>query len=74
MKDWKKVFSSSQLTSASMVMGILNENEIPAKTLNKQDSSYVFLGEIEVYVPLYMFDKAKELINTIQISSLSSSL
>ncbi len=74
MKDWKKVFSSSQLTSASMVMGILNENEIPAKTLNKQDSSYVFLGEIEVYVPLYMFDKAKELISTIQISSLSSSL
>lgn len=74
MKDWKKVFSSSQLTSASMVMGILNENEIPAKTLNKQDSSYVFLGEIEVYVPLYMFDKAKELISTIQISSLSSSV
>ena len=48
MQDWKKIFSSSQLTSASMVMGILNDNDIPAKTLNKQDSSYVFLGEVEV--------------------------
>ena len=47
MQDWKKVFSSSQLAASSMVMGILNENEIPAKTLNKQDSSYVFLGEVE---------------------------
>ena len=35
MQDWKKIFSSSQLTSASMVMGILNDNDIPAKTLNK---------------------------------------
>lgn len=67
MQDWKKIFSSSQLTSASMVMGILNDNDIPAKTLNKQDSSYVFLGEVEVYVPLAMFEKAQALIATIQM-------
>lgn len=69
MQDWKKIFSSSQLTSASMVMGILNDNDIPAKTLNKQDSSYVFLGEVEVYVPLAMFEKAQALIATIQIGT-----
>ena len=69
MQDWKKIFSSSQLTSASMVMGILNDNDIPAKTLNKQDSSYVFLGEVEVYVPLAMFEKAKALIDTIQMGT-----
>ncbi len=69
MQDWKKIFSSSQLTSASMVMGILNDNDIPAKTLNKQDSSYVFLGEVEVYVPLAMFEKAKALIATIQMGT-----
>jgi hypothetical protein len=55
-----------------MVMGILNENEIPAKTLNKQDSSYVFLGEVEVYVPLDMYEKAQALISTIQINSTQS--
>ena len=72
MQDWKKVFSSSQLAASSMVMGILNENEIPAKTLNKQDSSYVFLGEVEVYVPLDMFEKAQTLLPTIQINSVES--
>jgi hypothetical protein len=69
MQDWKKVFSSSQLAASSMVMGILNENEIPAKTLNKQDSSYVFLGEVEVYVPLDMYEKAQALISTIQFNA-----
>ena len=44
MQDWKKVFSSQQLTMAYMVMGILNENDIPAKSMDKKDSSYVFLG------------------------------
>ena len=48
MQDWKKVFSSQELAVASMVMGILNENEIPARSMNKKDSSYVFLGEIEI--------------------------
>jgi predicted glycosyltransferase involved in capsule biosynthesis len=72
MQDWKKVFSSNQLAASSMVMGILNENEIPAKTLNKQDSSYVFLGEVEVYVPLDMFEKAQKLLSTIQMNSVES--
>jgi predicted glycosyltransferase involved in capsule biosynthesis len=69
MQDWKKVFSSNQLAASSMVMGILNENEIPAKTLNKQDSSYVFLGEVEVYVPLNMFEKALSLISNTQFDT-----
>ena len=72
MQDWKKVFSSTQLAASSMVMGILNENDIPAKTLNKQDSSYVFLGEVEVYVPLDMFEKAQALISTIQFNTVQS--
>jgi predicted glycosyltransferase involved in capsule biosynthesis len=72
MQDWKKIFSSTQLAASSMVMGILNENEIPAKTLNKQDSSYVFLGEVEVYVPLDMFEKAQALISTIQFNTVQS--
>ena len=72
MQDWKKVFSSSQLAASSMVMGILNENEIPAKTLNKQDSSYVFLGEVEVYVPLDLYEKAQTLISSIQFNAAQS--
>lgn len=44
MSNWKKVFSSSQLAVASMVSGILMEQQIQTNVLNKIDSSYVFLG------------------------------
>ena len=72
MQDWKKVFSSQQLALASMVVGILNENEIPAKSMNKKDSSYVFLGEIEIYVPANLYEAAVNLINTLQFSNASN--
>ena len=69
MQEWKKVFSSQQLALASMVMGILNENDIPAKSMNKKDSSYVFLGEVEVYVPANLYESSIQLINNIELSS-----
>ncbi len=69
MQDWKKVFSSQQLAIASMVMGILNENEIPAQSMNKKDSSYVFLGEVEIYVPADKYLASMDLINTLELSS-----
>ena len=72
MQDWKKVFSSQQLALASMVIGILNENDIPAKSMNKKDSSYVFLGEVEVYVPANLYETSIQLINTIELSSTSN--
>jgi hypothetical protein len=69
MQDWKKVFSSQQLTMAYMVMGILNENDIPAKSMDKKDSSYVFLGEVEVYVPESLYAKSIQLIEGIQMNA-----
>lgn len=72
MQDWKKVFSSQQLALASMVVGILNENNIPAKSMNKKDSSYVFLGEVDVYVPANLYEASIQLINTIELSSTSN--
>ena len=72
MSNWKKVFSSSQLAVASMVSGILMEQKIQTNVLNKIDSSYVFLGEVEVYVPSDMFEKAQALISIIQINSVES--
>ena len=66
MKDWKKVFSSTQLATASMVAGILIENEVPANVINKIDSSYVFLGQAEVYVPENLVDKAEAIVKSIQ--------
>ena len=66
MSNWKKVFSSSQLALASMVAGILKEQQIQSNLLNKIDSSYVFLGEAEVYVSESDFDIALQIVKDFQ--------
>ena len=64
MLDWKKVYSSTQLSVASIVAGLLIEQDIQANDLNKIDSSYVFLGEVEVYVPASDYEKALTIVNS----------
>lgn len=67
MSHWKKVFSSSQLALASMVAGILTEQNIQANVLNKIDSSYVFLGEVEVYVAEEDYENAVRIVKDFQV-------
>ncbi len=69
MQDWKKIYSNTSLANVSMVEGMLSEQGIPAKMLNRQDSSYVFLGEMELYVPLEFEVVAKELVNSIKLDA-----
>jgi hypothetical protein len=72
MQDWKKIYSNTSLANVSMVEGMLSEQGIPAKMLNRQDSSYVFLGEMELYVPLEFEVVAKELVNSIKLDALDA--
>jgi hypothetical protein len=67
MSNWKKVFSSSQLAVASMVSGILMEQKIQTNVLNKIDSSYVFLGEVEVYVSAADYENALLFVKDFQV-------
>jgi hypothetical protein len=67
MSNWKKVFSSSQLAVASMVSGILMEQKIQTNVLNKIDSSYVFLGEVEVYVSAADYENALLIVKDFQV-------
>lgn len=62
MQDWKKIFSNTQLAYATMVAGLLEEEGIPIKLLNKQDTSYIFLGEVELYTPNIYEKKALRII------------
>lgn len=68
MKDWIKIFSSGQLATASMIAGVLNENGIPAKMLDRKDSSYVFLGEVEIYIPAEFVSVATEIVNSLELN------
>jgi hypothetical protein len=62
MNQWIKVFTSKSLAEASIVEGMLFENQVPVQQLNKQDSSYPVLGEVEIYVPDHLKDTALQLI------------
>jgi hypothetical protein len=50
MKQWEKIYSTTDLLRAELVKSTMELNEIPAIILNKQDSSYNNFGEREVYV------------------------
>lgn len=67
MKDWIKVYSNNSLATAMMVSDLLIQNEVPAKLLDRHDSSYVFLGEAEVYVPAEYLDITNEILKSITI-------
>jgi hypothetical protein len=71
MKDWTKVFASSQLATAAMVVNLLDENHVPAKLLDRKDSAYVFLGEAEIYVPTEFVEVANQVIKTIELDTLN---
>lgn len=52
MSDWKKVYSSEQIYKCNIVKSIFDEYNIEYRELNKKDSTYVMIGEMEIYVPV----------------------
>ena len=65
MKSWYKIYTTDSYAEANIIKGMLEENNIKAMLLNKQDSSYLFLGEIELYVSVHFKDVAIRLVNNI---------
>lgn len=64
--QWVKIFSSDLLYKIEIAKGVLEENGIPSVVLNKQDSSYVVFGLIELYVNSQYALKAVNLIKEIK--------
>ncbi len=62
MDNWYLVHRSRDYTEAAILRGMLEENNIPVMVVNKQDSSYIFLGEIELYVPVHLKELALGLV------------
>ena len=61
MNQCFKIYSSPNLPQASIVKGMLEENNVPVMVVNKQDSSYLNFGEIEIYVPVHLKELAHHL-------------
>jgi len=50
-KGWTCVYISDKVHQVEMIRAILRENEIESVILDKRDSVYITVGDIEVYVP-----------------------
>lgn len=62
MNNWYLLYSTKNRVEASILQGMLAENQIPVHVLNKLDSSYPIIGEIELYVPVHLKEIAQTLI------------
>ncbi len=49
MNDWELVYTSTLPHRVEIVLEVLKDQDIEAVKLDKRDSSYTMLGEIEVY-------------------------
>ena len=58
--DWCQVFSTPDRVAAEIIHGMLETEGIPCTLVNRQDSSYIFLGEVELHVPCGQSEQAKE--------------
>ncbi|WP_025764968.1 putative signal transducing protein [Dyadobacter tibetensis] len=56
-ENWITVFKSERLMRAEVMRELLEQGGVPAVIVNKQDSSYPFLGNAEVLV------RASDLVN-----------
>ena len=68
MKDYVKLYVCSDGVKASLVKGILEGHDIPVSMINKQDSSYVFLGDYELWVPEVFAEEALAVFNEIALN------
>lgn len=55
---WCKVYATADRVQAEIIHGMLEAEGISCMQVNRQDSSYIFLGEIELHVPCDQADKA----------------
>lgn len=55
-------YTTNQRYQAEVLKAKLEENEISAYIMDKKDSAYVVIGEVELYVEAKNVEKAKELL------------
>lgn len=65
-KNWVSIFSTEKAYLADIARLVLDENNISSIVLNRKDSSYQMLGEIELYVNRDEALRAKNLLKSIE--------
>ncbi len=47
---WQSIYVSNKMHLVEIVRAVLADNDIPSVVVDKRDSSYISIGDIEVYV------------------------
>lgn len=63
MQNWFLLHTTNNFSEANILKGMLEENNVPAMLVNKQSSTYVMFGDIELYVPDHLKEVAKHLLD-----------
>jgi hypothetical protein len=50
-RGWKRIYYSNQMHSVEIVRAVLEDHDIQSMVVDKRDSSYISIGDIEVFVP-----------------------
>ncbi len=62
LSDWVSVFSSTQLHQVELLKQLLDRENIPCIILNRRDSFYITIGEIDLMVPRDQAVRAKKVV------------
>lgn len=65
-KDWKQVFLTGKAYQAEIAKEILENNGINAVVINQQDSAFLDIGNVEVYVNENDVEQAVELLKELK--------
>ena len=49
-EQWQCIYTTTHLHEIEIVRSVLNDHEIKSVVVDKRDSNYITLGEIELYV------------------------
>jgi len=61
-ENWNNIYSSTNLVEAEILKHVLLENNIDVVDINRQDSSYLMFGTIDLYIKNNNQKKALQLI------------
>ncbi len=64
MSDWKKIYQSTSIQNIMIIKGMLEEEEIDCRILNKQDSMYV---QFNSFTPIELYVKSDDVVKAIRL-------
>lgn len=62
-KGWEKIYFAGDEFKVIIARDLLAENGINAVIMNQRDSSYLFFGDIELYVEEQDAEKSREILD-----------